>query len=305
MNCTEAAATNTNYNMWCTHDTTPPNNVCCTHLSEWHLSLHSKFSFQQTESTPSFVSCCCAPQTFPTSWAQSELRQQLLWKTAGSRHGSPGVVFKQWVIKRWCLTFMTSGDSNGVGGYKFLIRRECACIITLTISCRTFLNFISGLDFLNFDSIEEKTLVWIYWLTLTALLPTWGSRWFVSGMAELLSGRRGYVTGAADNTWVRELRAERMAWITERETARSLQPTASALGGQRGSIYHRGTGDTSLFCEIIYERKHFLYSSYGVRGLTFEMLPISRETAEYSHRFQQTQVSTMAEMTGPWDETVK
>lgn len=39
-----------------------------------------------------------------------------------------------------------------------------------------FLNFISGLDFKNFDSIEEKTLVWIYWLTITALLPTWGSR---------------------------------------------------------------------------------------------------------------------------------
>ena len=41
-----------------------------------------------------------------------------------------------------------------------------------------------------------------HWLTLTARLPTWGSQWFVSGMAELLSGRRAYVTEAADNTWV-------------------------------------------------------------------------------------------------------
>lgn len=81
-------------------------------------------------------------------------------------------------------------------------------------------------------SIEERPCV-DYWLTLTALLPTWGSQWFVSGMAELLSGRRAYVTGAADNTWV-------LSWgLGEwpgslRETERSPQPTASALGGLRG-----------------------------------------------------------------------
>lgn len=40
-----------------------------------------------------------------------------------------------------------------------------------------------------------------YWAVLS-LLPTWASQWFVSGMAELLSGRSAYVTGAADNTWV-------------------------------------------------------------------------------------------------------
>lgn len=75
-----------------------------------------------------------------------------------------------------------------------------------------------------------------YWLTLTVLLPTWGSQWFVSGMAELLSGRRAYVTGAADNTWV--LSRGPGEWPGSlRETERSPQPTASAHGGLRGSIY--------------------------------------------------------------------
>lgn len=92
--------------------------------------------------------------------------------------------------------------------------------------------------------IQERPCV-DYWLTLTALLPTWPSQWFVSGMAELLSGRRAYVTGAADNTWV-------LSWgLGEwpgslRETERSPQPTASALGGLRGSVHCWDWG--SLFC---------------------------------------------------------
>lgn len=134
-----------------------------------------------------------------------------------------------------------------------------------------------------------------YWLTLTAL-PTWGSRWFVSGMAELLSGRRGYVTGAADNTWVQSWGLREWPG-SPRETARSLQPTASALGGPRGSIYRWG-----LWRQVCPARSFtedtFLYSSYGMRALTFEMwLTPTRETAEHSHCLQQIQVSTMTEMT--------
>lgn len=68
-----------------------------------------------------------------------------------------------------------------------------------------------------------------HWLTLTALLPTTRtSQWFVSGMAELLSGSRAYVTGTADNTWVPEARREGPG--SRRETARSPRPTASAFG---------------------------------------------------------------------------
>lgn len=125
------------------------------------------------------------------------------------------------------------------------------------------MTFLFGGQNVQFSSeikiLYKKDCVWFYWLTWTALLPTWGSQWFVSGMAELLSGRRAYVTGAADNTWV-------LSWgLGEwpgslRETERSPQPTASALGGAKrvNSLLGLGTQVCVGSLWIIYEENMFM-----------------------------------------------
>lgn len=154
----------------------------------------------------------------------------------------------------------------------------------MPLNCFYLVAKILNLEIWKKNSIWERPCV-DYWPTLTALLPTWGSQWFVSGMAELLSGRRAYVTGAADNTWV-------LSWgLGEwpgslRETERSPQPTASALGGLRGSIYCWDWGHKLVLLALrSFMKETFLYSSCGTQALTFEMLPTFTpgETAEHSH----------------------
>ena len=105
-------------------------------------------------------------------------------------------------------------------------------------------------------------------------MPTWGSQWFVSGMAELLSGRRAYVTGAADNTWV--LSWGLAEWTGSLwETARSPQPTASALSGLRASTNCWDQGHKLVFCYPLncLSRKH-LYSSNGMHAFIMKVFPI-------------------------------
>lgn len=80
------------------------------------------------------------------------------------------------------------------------------------------------------ENLVKKDPCVDYWLTLAAPLPTWSRQWFVSGMAELLSGRRAYVTGAADNTWV-------LSWGVGR-----TDRNAGRQRGQRSLLYQPAVG---------------------------------------------------------------
>lgn len=125
-----------------------------------------------------------------------------------------------------------------------------------------------------------------YWLTLTALLPTWGSQWFVSGMAELLSGRRAYVTGAADNTWV-------LSWGlgewpgSQRERQRGHHsPLRQPSVGWEGQLT-AGTEDTSLFgspLDGLWRKQfHTLIMECMASRLRCYLHSTPGETTEYSH----------------------
>lgn len=87
---------------------------------------------------------------------------------------------------------------------------------------------------------NQKDNLWFYWLLRRALLPTWGSPWFVSGMAELLSGRRAYVTGASDSTWVQSWGLGE--WPrSQRETEVTTAHCISALWSKNGSNHDSGS----------------------------------------------------------------
>lgn len=81
-----------------------------------------------------------------------------------------------------------------------------------------------------------------------------------------------------------ELRAGRMAWITEGDREVTTAHCVSPRWAERVT-FTAGTGDISLFLLALWSfmKQTLLYSSYGMQALAFEMLPTSTpgETAEY------------------------